>query len=275
VVSVTLPPGLSAIAGTPLTFGVGSLAPGATATLTVRATANTVGAQTITATVSSPDANSATAMGSVTVLTAQERLVQALYLADLARTGSLAELDAWVAILNGPGGSRAVVAADIAGSTEARDDLVKSWYQKYLGRLPGNSEEMGWVNMLTNQTQEMVLGQILGGTEFFNRAQTLVNTGTPPQRFVQALYPLLLGRTAGPTEIAGWTNLLPTIGQRGVATAILQSGEYRGIVISGYYNTLLHRSPDLVGLNGWVLSNIDLGMVRGDFAASQEFFTNG
>jgi hypothetical protein len=211
----------------------------------------------------------------VPALTAQEHFVQALYAADLGRAGSLGELDAWVAVLDRSGGSKTLVAGAIANSLEAREDIVRGWYQMFLGRTPGRGEELGWVNMLQTQTREQVLSQILSGTEFIIRAQSLASSGTPAQRFVEALYPLLLGRMAGPMEVAGWLNQMQTIGAGGVVMGILQSTEYRRDVVTADYIALLHRSPDLMGLNTWVSSRMDLGMVRANIESSMEFFTNG
>jgi hypothetical protein len=211
-------------------------------------------------------------------LTAQERFVQALYLDELGRAGTVAELDGWVAVLNGPGGSPANVASDIANSLEAQDHLVKSWYLSYLGRAASNGEELGWVNMLQQgQSGEQVLSDILGGPEFFNRAQTLFSTGTPQQNYVQALYQLLLGRTGGSDEVAGWVNQLnaQTLTPQGVALAFQQAPEFRTDLTEAYYNALLHRPDDPMGLNGWVFSNLDAASIRLGFEASPEFYTNG
>src|SRR5262249_4036705 len=130
----------------------------------------------------------------LTGLTADERFVQALYLDDLGRAGSKSELSQWVPVL-GAGGQQAV-ATGIQGSFEARDHLVKTWYQTYLGRAADGTEELGWVAQLAaGQSEEQVLSRILGSTEFSDRAQTLVSGATPDQRYVQALYSVLLDRT--------------------------------------------------------------------------------
>jgi uncharacterized repeat protein (TIGR01451 family) len=279
-VTITLPAGLNQRAGSPLTFNVGALAAGQTATFLVTVTTTAQGSQTVTATLTSPDItpNTVTATATVNVtpgLTAQERFVQALYLTDLGRAGSVAELDGWLATLNGPGGARAVVNA-IEGSLEARMHTVQGWYSTFLGRQAQTSELTFWANMLAGQTLEQTLSLFLGapGGEFFNRAQNLISTGTANQRYVQALYQLLLGRTASAAEIAGWVNALPALGLRGVALSILQGSEYRALVIGGYYSTLLHRPADPAGLNGWVGSNLSLTSIRIAIESSSEFFTN-
>src|SRR5262249_39614243 len=98
-----------------------------------------------------------------TGLSPQERFVQAVYLDELGRAGSKAELDGWVdGVLDAPGGSRQAVASGISGSAEARDHLVRSWYVAFLGRQARGGEEQGWVGLLhSGLSEEQVLSQIL------------------------------------------------------------------------------------------------------------------
>jgi predicted outer membrane repeat protein len=213
-------------------------------------------------------------VGAVEFLTSQERFVQALYLDELGRPGTLAELDSWVTVLNGPGG-RAAVSADLAGSLEARDHLVKGWYQTYLGRPAMNGEEGIWAVMLQTQTEEQVLSQILATPEFGFHAQTLGFTGSADAQFVQALYLLLFNRAGGPSEVAMWVGALPTLGRQQVAQIFLKTPEYRADVVEGYYVTLLHHQPDPVGVSAWVTSGLDLATIRVDFESSGEFFNVG
>lgn len=209
-------------------------------------------------------------------LTAQERAVQALYLADLGRAGSKAELDGWVAALP-PGAtnlSQAVVAG-IEGSFEARDHLVKSWFQTYLGRSAFGGEELPFVDLLGVTSEEYTLSTILGSSEFYARAQTLVPSGTGDERFIQALFNLLLNRSADPTEVAGWASSLPGLGRQGVALALLQSTEFRAVQVEGYFNALLHRPADPSEVNPFVTSGLDIRTIRFVFESSTEFFVNG
>ncbi len=213
-------------------------------------------------------------------LTAQERVVQALYLDELGRVGSKAELDGWTALF-GAGATQAptFVIAAIQHSFEAQDRLVKAWYLTYLGRPALNGEENSWVNLLqTGQTEEQVLSQLLGEPEFYARAQTLVSTGTADQRYVQALFQVLLGRTGLPTEVASWVSVFSVVqgGRQGVALAFLQSIEFRTDQFEGYYNALLHRpTTPTDNLPALVLSGLDMATVRIEVEASAEFYTNG
>jgi predicted outer membrane repeat protein len=211
--------------------------------------------------------------GAVEYLTPAERFVQALYLDELGRSGSLAELDSWLGVLNSQG--RVALVTDIANSTEGRDHLVKGWYVTFLGRTAHNGEEMGWANLLASQTEEQVLSQLLGTTEFFNRAQTLGFSGSANSQFIQALYSLLLNRIPSQAEINSWVNQLPTLGRQGVASDILGSLEYRSDAAATYYITLLHRTSDELGLNHWATSGLDLLHIRIGIEASAEFFAGG
>jgi hypothetical protein len=212
-------------------------------------------------------------------LSPKEQFVQVLYLDELGRASSRAELDLWLPLLSAVDNSsqgeqqRFLVAQAIAGSVEARDHLVKSWYVSFLGRQAQGGEEQGFVNLLgSGQSEEQVLSTLLSSTEFFNRAQTLVAGSDANANYVQALYQLLLDRSASPGEV---TNLARAGGRQAMALVVLQSQEFRTDQFEGYYNALLHRPADPTGLNGWVMSNLDMGSVRIDFEASPEFFSNG
>jgi hypothetical protein len=213
-------------------------------------------------------------------LTAQERFVQAVYLDELGRAGAKSELDVWAALFNAPGLSQPqaqnLIATGIGHSPEARDDLVKAWYQAYLGRQAAGGEEAGWVNLLqSGQTEEQVLSGILASPEFYARAQTLSSSGTADERYVQALYLLLLNRPGDALGASAWVNVLPEFGRHGVALNILTSTEFRTDQVEGYYNALLHRPAEPMGLNNWIFANLSIDAVRVGFESSQEFFING
>jgi hypothetical protein len=236
--------------------------PTANYTISFKVTDSSGGSGTVTKTVLDP-----------TGLTVDENFVQALYVDELGRSGSISELDGWVAVL--PSVGRSGVVADIMDSPEAHEHLVQGWYVTYLGRQADGVEELGWVNLLQTQTEEQVLSQILGSQEFYDRAQTLVSSGTPDERYVQAVYQSLLGRSASTDEVAGWVGALSLQDRSSVALGFLQSQEFRTDVFRDYYNTLLHRPADPTELAVWVNSSLDLRGVRAGFEASDEFFANG
>jgi streptogramin lyase len=213
------------------------------------------------------------------VLDANHSFVQALYHDTLGRLGSPAELNGWVSVIVSSG--IGPVVNGIERSPEARARLLRSWYVRFLGRTtpPSDNELQGFLNAFqAGATEEQILAAILSSTEFFNFAgNRLINTGTPNERFVRAVYVLLLNRTPSNTEVQGWVAQLPALGQAGLANIFLSSAEYRGNIIRGYYSTLLHRStlPSAAEVNGWVVSGLDLARVRIGFEVSLEFYLKG
>ncbi len=211
-------------------------------------------------------------------LASAQRFVQVLYLNALGRAGSLAELDPWAAYLSG-GGSQLFVAASIEGSLEARDRVVKTWYQTYLGRAAQNGEEMGWAVALGHLSEEQLLTIFLGTGEFYNRAQTLVASPGPDKNknYVQALYLVLLNRTASDAEVSGWAGALTQslLARGDVAQAFLGSTEARTDLVEAYYEELLHRHGDAGGVAAYVNSGLDALTLRIYIEASAEFFANG
>ncbi len=212
-------------------------------------------------------------------LTAQERFVQVLYLDALGRPGSKAELDGWAGPLDGStraagGGKRH--RGELRSTHAPGEDVVRGVFG---AAGVGGGEEQPWVNiLLAGQTEEQVLSQVLGdsaGSEFYNRAQGLVASGTADERYVKALYLVLLNRTPSDAEVAGQVAALNGSNRQAVARSFLSGQEFRTDQFEGYYDVLLHRPPDSDGLNGWVFSNIDMRSVRLGFEASSEFFTNG
>jgi hypothetical protein len=125
------------------------------------------------------------------------------------------------------------------------------------------------------QSEEQVLSQILGSTEFYNRAQSSSSGQSQDQNYVQALYQVLLGRTPTGAEVDGWVAHLAGMGRQGVALAILRSRETRSDLFEGYYNALLHRPDDPAGLAGWLGGGVDAHTARLLFESGSEFFANG
>src|SRR5262245_41742370 len=144
------------------------------------------------------------------------------------------------------------------GLPEARTRLVDGWYRTYLGREAEGGEEQGWVNqLLAGAREEDALAGILASPEFYGRAQMLVYVGAADERYVRALYGLLLGRGAGGDEVAGWLGALPALGRAGVTRSLLGSPEYRRDAVASDYQALLRRGAEPAGLGGWASSGLD------------------
>ena len=92
---------------------------------------------------------------------------------------------------------------------------------------PGDRARRGgaWVEqLLSGQSEEQVLGGILASAEFFARAQTLAATGSPQERFAEAVFQSLLGRSNTDPAAAA-------------PPAALASPEYRARTFGGYFTT--------------------------------------
>jgi hypothetical protein len=206
--------------------------------------------------------------------TSSSAFIEEMYEERLGRLANQSELSFWIKVMQASG--RQAVAIGIEDSLEARANLVKNLYLHYLGRATVNGEEQGWVRLLMNgETEEQVIAGILSSSEFYARAQTLVSSGTPDQRFVQGLYLVVLNRSATSSEVSSWVSRLPTLGRFGVALGFLESAEFRDAVITAYYVELLQRPPDSQGLSAWQGSGQGLGQIRLNFEASGEYFANG
>lgn len=213
-------------------------------------------------------------------LTPNEAFVQQVYLDALGRTGTTAELDSWVnAYFTIPGTTQAQAQFDIASgiekSPEACTRLVAAWYVAYLGGTEPNNEGSAWVQLLLQgETEEQVLSQFLATPEFYNNAQTLISTGTPQQRYIQALYQLLLFRSGSTDDVNLLTSDLASYGPTAVAASFLSSAEFRGDLFEGYYNALLGRPADSAGLNSLIYNGLDMETVRVGMESSAEFYNH-
>ena len=198
-------------------------------------------------------------------LSANRSTVQSYYTKILGRTGSIAELDAWVNTL--PSQGLTGVAKGILYSTESLGRTLQGHYAKYLKRIAGTTEVNNWVTLIRNGTSlEEVQARLVGSVEFANNS---------PTDIVQTLYVTLMGRTATAGEVTAWNAQLPSLGRFGVAFNILRSAESFGSRITGLYQTFLHRNPVVAEINAWFSSPYHIVQVQERLLASSEFYTNG
>jgi Domain of unknown function (DUF4214) len=198
-------------------------------------------------------------------LSSQRASVQALYNEVLGRTGSLAELDGWVNILNAQG--QAAVVNDIYRSAESLGRIVDAFYLRFLGRQSDLNGRKGWISFLQNSgTEEQLETQFLTSPEYLGH----INTD-----FVQSLYINILGRTGAASELAGWNNRIQQLGLAGIANAFTTSTENRANTVRSYFQTFLHRSPSGTELNALVSTSADLLSLAGAVLSLPEYFANG
>jgi hypothetical protein len=100
----------------------------------------------------------------------------------------------------------------VQGSPE---ELVRSWYQRFLHRDPDPLWSV-WVEAVRyGQEPNAVLAAILGSQEYFN------NAGGTPEGFVQALYQDISGRRPTPEEMGYWVRRVLDRDRNDVAYALL------------------------------------------------------
>lgn len=131
---------------------------------------------------------------------------------------------------------RATVASSLLTSGEYRLQLVNSFYQRFLGRaadLLGLSAATRTLEL--GSKQEAVIATLVGSTEYFGRA------GRTNARFVNRLFADLLHRSPGSTELNSFVTQLANKSRTTVANMILNSDEYRTIVVQDLFQQILHQ----------------------------------
>ena len=212
-------------------------------------------------------------------LNAQERFVQSVYLDELGRAGSKAELDLWTPEFNSGGTqtqAQAAIASGIQDSAggagpsgpELVPDLPGPGGAGRRGERLGGPAVPGPIRGAGAQPDPGFAGVL----QPRSGAHSLRVGG---RAYVQALYLLLLNRTGRPTEADAWVAALPTLGRQGAALSFLSSAEFRTDDFEGYYNALLNRPGDQPALNDWVFSSLDVAGVRVGFESTLEFFVDG
>jgi hypothetical protein len=206
-------------------------------------------------------------------LTGNAAFVQALYLEFLKRVGdvaSAADAGGWVNALNA-GTPASVVAGGIVRSAEALGYQVDQLYLQFLKREADPAGRAALVSFLQNG------GTLEGGTQALVASAEYRLLYGSDAAFVQSLYHQLLGRTASNAEVGNWAAVLPALGRSGGASAILNSAEYRGLVVRRFYAQLLNRTlpPTQAEVNAGVNSGLDVLSLTVAFAASAEFQNNG
>jgi hypothetical protein len=219
-------------------------------------------------------------------LSGNAAFVEALFRDFLHRVGdpnNSNDAGAFINLLNAGAITTTQAAFAISHSAEALDILVDGLFAKLLNRAAGSGGEAAFVPFLqTGGSVEQVIALIVSSQEFAGLS------GGSDSGFIQALYADLLGRSASNVEVANQLNMLPMLGRAGVASAILNSFEYRmdeieqlygfplaplGSVVSLYPN-LLHRTafPTPAEVSALVNLGMNLLALETFFAGGAEYF---
>jgi hypothetical protein len=190
--------------------------------------------------------------------------VQGLYNDVLGRTGTLAELNAWVNVLNTQG--QAAVANGILRSGESLGRIVDSLYLRFLGRSSDAAGRASWVGRLVQGASlESVEAGFLTSPEYLGHIDT---------DFVQSLYINLLGRTGSASELAAWNSQIQTLGLAGIANGFLLSGEYRADNVNADFAGFIHSPPSSTQISNFVGLPTDLLGIEAAILSSQDCFND-
>lgn len=142
----------------------------------------------------------------------------------------------------------APVAEAFAHSPEYYNGLVRTYYQDFLGRSAGASEQNYWAQSLENGARdEIVLSQILGSDEYFQKS------GGTNQSWLNLLYQDLLNRAPDQLGQAAWLGSLSAGATRQqVASLVDISPEREALIVGAYYEFYLGREGSSAEINSWV-----------------------
>jgi hypothetical protein len=167
----------------------------------------------------------------------------------------------------------------IEQSAEGRTNLLRNWYRHLLRRDLDSYGMSYWLGLFQQgATEEQVEADILGSPEFAAVAQNMIGGTDPNQSAIQAMYQLLLNRTADNSALSYWWNFLQNNSMATAAQTILQSQEFRALAVSGFYLSLLGRRIDDVSKNFFAspdLQGQSLSQMRKMIEDSPEFYARG
>jgi hypothetical protein len=204
-----------------------------------------------------------------------------LYYNILGRSGSLTEVNGWVAALEQSVQplTRADVVQAFLFSDEHLNGQVQGYYRTFLHRTAQLSELVGWVSALRGgATEASVVSGFVSSAEYRSLHLTT-------DAFVTALYTDILGRSPDASELTPWINQVNALAQQygdSVARSILgsvfaTSGEAQARAVESFYETFLLRSASPQEQTGW-LSLLRSGAryvdVAAGFLTSPEYFAN-
>ncbi|HYV36928.1 MAG TPA: hypothetical protein VE988_14575, partial [Gemmataceae bacterium] len=157
------------------------------------------------------------------------------------------------AILDGYSGARQSAAAKLLATVEYKNRLVAGYYQGHLGRAASTAEINTWVSQMPPVTDDQVLANIVSSAEYF----PLTGGGSSNSGWLDKLYNDLLKRgynfaaNNGQGEGFFKSTLDNTpqaqLLQARITTAlsVLQSAEYRYILVATFFNKYLGKNKVL------------------------------
>jgi uncharacterized repeat protein (TIGR01451 family) len=175
-----------------------------------------------------------------------------------------------LALLGDYTSTRQTIALSLATSTEANDDRIAAFYQKYLGRPASPTELSGWVSALGQGfTLEQIRVAILSSPEFFGKEASTNSL------WLDQVYKDVLGRSRAPGDTALLNALnAGTMTLAQVATTLVTGLEYREDLAQADYLAYLGRPGATSELNGWAMllaGGLTDQQMAASFASSDEY----
>jgi Domain of unknown function (DUF4214)/Bacterial Ig-like domain len=243
---------------------LGSAAANSSGTWTIKLPVLSVGSHGIIASETDTAGNTGTATLGVTVF-AVPAPVDGVSTADLS-SSDLARLLQTNSYPQLAYGTEALVLADgiLSIGADTNEAFVTRLYEGLLGRAPEANGLSSWDTLLRTCSKAAIAQAILGSAEY----QT-THTEKDDTQFVIELYQKMLGRSAEPAGLSGWTHVLAAGMSRGdVAAGIVDSPEaklyWSGVTSQGVfaydpnaaivredYHTAFSREAETDGLTGW------------------------
>jgi hypothetical protein len=181
-------------------------------------------------------------------------------------------------LLNAHAITRDQIAQNILASPEYQCRVVRTLYQRYLGRAASDAEVSNGQQFLAQPPaagqparSDQLLALVLASAEFAHRA------GDTAALWVSGLYTRFLGHAGDPAGLGQATaTVLNAAAPARVSAALgqLQSDEARGLFVRGLFRQLLGRSGSAVEVNGIVSlmrGGVTAGQVFAAFLASGEY----
>jgi uncharacterized protein YkwD len=170
------------------------------------------------------------------------------------------EADGWIQMGTSQDQRRAIISGILQGTEYNTNDL-NSLYETFLRRTADAAGQAMFLPLLSSGVDErIVAGQILMSGEYVGSARDVL--------WIGRMYQEVLGRTAGPDEIAGWLSLLRSGATRvQVADNIAGSQEAYGQLVTQIFHDLLGRDPDAATAATYV-NMLQSGSHRADIEAA-------
>jgi hypothetical protein len=168
--------------------------------------------------------------------------------------------------------SRQVYALSILDSNEYRTDLVSTYYQSFLSRLPSSGDASSGLLLLSGGGRDQELqATLLGSPEYF------AHQGNDNAAFVNSLFSTLLNRPGTSLEVLPFVSLLTSASatRMQVASELLSTTEYEQDLLNSYLQQYLHRGFSS-GLDSAFLSQLETPVanevVQSEILGGQEYY---